>query len=348
MTIVTSYPGVYISEDASLSLTLAHTATAVPVFIHDAAIPNAPDQITRFVSWPEVQALGVPVSHPIYTTLKLWFGLSGGPCYIAESSQLLNLNAFDEISLLVANGTQDVADNLVALCEAGKGRFALLDGPRDRIDGAKDVMKDYPQSAFAAAWYPWLTVSWSEMRVPPSVAAAIGISITDRSRGVWKAPANVVINGLTPVFPVTDELQGTVNSGKALNMIRSFPNKGTTLWGARTLDDSDRWRYISVRRLFNSIEKDVKRMLTVALFEDNSQPTWQLVRAAIDNYFHNLWQKGALAGDRPSDAWFVRIGEGTTMSMDDIKQGRMVIDMGVAAVRPAEFIVLNLSQSINR
>jgi len=182
--------------------------------------------------------------------------------------------------------------------------------------------------------------------VPPSAIAAAAIAQTDRERGVWKAPANQTVNGITPMFAVSDDFQGQYNNDKALNMIRTFPSLGTVVWGARTLEDNDNWRYIPVRRLFNAVERDIQKNLNKLVFEPNSQPTWQRVRAAIDSYLHNLWQQGALAGNTPTDAWFVQVGKGLTMTEDEINQGKMIIKIGLAAVRPAEFIILQFSQDI--
>ncbi len=131
-----------------------------------------------------------------------------------------------------------------------------------------------------------------------------------------------------------------------INAIRHFTGKGTLIWGARTLDQTDNWRYIPVRRLFNTAERDIKRAMRFAVFEPNSQPTWKRVQTAIDNYLYQLWQQGALAGNKPQEAYFVQIGKDITMSEDDIQQGKMIVKVGMAAVRPAEFIILQFSQYV--
>lgn len=174
---------------------------------------------------------------------------------------------------------------------------------------------------------------------------------TDAKRGVWKAPANVTLSGTTGVSAVvTDDFNGTMNSA-GINAIRSFVNRGTVVWGARTLAGTSSgdtsWRYIPVRRLFNSAERDIKKSMQTMVFEPNNQPTWEKVRAAIENYLHTLWTQGALAGATPKDAYFVQIGEGVTMSADDIAQGKMIATVGMAAVRPAEFIILQFTQNMS-
>lgn len=162
-----------------------------------------------------------------------------------------------------------------------------------------------------------------------------------------ESPANVALNNATPVKVVTDVDQGVMND-KGINAIRNFTGKGTLIWGARTLDKTDAWRYVPVRRLFNSVERDIKRAMQLAVFEPNSQPTWETVRSAIDHYLYGLWQQGALSGSKASEAYFVQIGQGVTMTDDDINQGKMIVKVGMAAVRPAEFIILQFTQNVGQ
>ncbi|MCA6220843.1 phage tail sheath family protein [Photorhabdus antumapuensis] len=185
----------------------------------------------------------------------------------------------------------------------------------------------------------------TKITLPPSAAVAGVYAATDASRGVWKAPANVALNNAKPSEPITNDKQGTMNQA-GINAIRHFTGKGTLIWGARTLDQTDNWRYIPVRRLFNTAERDIKRAMRFAVFEPNSQPTWKRVQAAIDNYLYQLWQQGALAGNKPQEAYFVQIGKDITMSESDIQQGKMIVKIGMAAVRPAEFIILQFSQYV--
>ncbi|KER04808.1 phage tail sheath subtilisin-like domain-containing protein [Photorhabdus temperata] len=181
--------------------------------------------------------------------------------------------------------------------------------------------------------------------LPPSAAVAGAYAATDANRGVWKAPANLALNNAKPSVAITDTTQGTMNDA-GINVIRAFTGKGTLIWGARTLDKTDNWRYIPVRRLFNAAERDIKKAMQFAVFEPNSQPTWKRVQTAIDNYLYQLWQQGALAGNKPQEAYFVQIGKDITMSEDEIKQGKMIVKVGMAAVRPAEFIILQFSQNV--
>ena len=184
------------------------------------------------------------------------------------------------------------------------------------------------------------------LTVPASGAMAGVYCKTDRERGVWKAPANVILNGVSDVsVRVSDDAQGPMNEA-GINVIRYFSDRGVVVWGGRTQQNDDNWRYISVRRLFDTAERDVKKAMRPVVFEPNSQPTWTRVWAAIDTYLYGLWQKGGLAGNSPEEAYFVRIGKGVTMTEEDINQGKMIVQIGMAAVRPAEFIILQFTQNM--
>ncbi|PQQ23163.1 phage tail protein [Photorhabdus luminescens] len=228
-----------------------------------------------------------------------------------------------EESLIAVSGYQDAkAANVTNLTELKEKNPDVY---RKAIDAIQHISKMIPVSAVMAGVY----------------------CATDANRGVWKAPANIVLNGISDVAErLTDDDQKVMNP-TGINAIRYFSNKGFVVWGARTLKkDDDNWCYIPVRRLFNAAERDIKQAMRIAVFEPNSQPTWERVRSAIDNYLHQLWQQGALVGSNPQEAYFVQIGQGVTMSDDDITHGRMIVKVGMAAVRPAEFIILKFSQKV--
>lgn len=189
-------------------------------------------------------------------------------------------------------------------------------------------------------------------KVPPSGAISGIYAMVDNQRGVWKAPANVSLASTVRPWIKLDnrqqeDLNVDVSSGKSINAIRAFVGKGTLVWGARTLAGNDNeWRYISVRRFFNMVEKSVRLSTNWAVFEPNTPTTWIRVKAMIENYLTNLWQQGALAGSTPDSAFFVNVGLGSTMSQVDILEGRMNIEIGMAVVRPAEFIILKFSHKL--
>ncbi len=188
----------------------------------------------------------------------------------------------------------------------------------------------------------------------PSSSAVVGkYAETDNSRGVWKAPANIGIDyAVSPEVIVTkleqDDLNVDVRDGKSVNVIRSFPGRGPAIiWGARTLAGNDNeWRYISVRRFFNMVEESVKNATQQFVFEPNDRNTWVRVKSMIENYLTQQWKAGALMGTTTREAYFVKVGLGETMTELDVWEGRMIVEIGMAVVRPAEFIILRFSHKM--
>lgn len=189
------------------------------------------------------------------------------------------------------------------------------------------------------------------VELPPSPFVAGIYATVDRTRGVWKAPANVSVGAIVqPMVQISHEDQMDYNvhtSGRSVNAIRSFVGRGTLVWGARTLAGNDNeWRYVSVRRFFNMVEESVKKATEQFVFEPNDANTWVKVRAMIENFLTLQWRAGALAGSKPEQAFFVRVGLVETMTAQDILEGRMIVEIGMAAVRPAEFIILRFSHKM--
>ncbi|MES2555170.1 MAG: phage tail sheath C-terminal domain-containing protein [Bacteroidota bacterium] len=194
-------------------------------------------------------------------------------------------------------------------------------------------------------------ISILPLKLPPSSAMAGIYARVDGLNGVWKAPANVGVTYVTsPSLIVTHDEQADMNvttTGKSVNAIRSFTGKGTLVWGARTLAGNDNeWRYISVRRFFNMVEESVRKASEQFVFEGNDANTWVRLRAMIENFLILQWRAGALTGAKPDQAFYVRVGLGTTMTAEDILNGYMNVEIGMAVVRPAEFIVLKFSHKM--
>jgi uncharacterized protein len=190
------------------------------------------------------------------------------------------------------------------------------------------------------------------LTMPPSPAIAGVYAKVDADRGVWKSPANVSLNRVSApsvklAVSENDRLNVDSKNGKSVNAIRAFPGKGTLVWGARTLDgNSSEWRYISVRRFFNMVEDSVKSASARFVFEPNSANTWVKVKAMIENFLTTQWRAGALMGSKPEEAFYVSVGLGETMDQDHINNGQMIVEIGMAVVRPAEFIVLRFSHKM--
>jgi uncharacterized protein len=187
--------------------------------------------------------------------------------------------------------------------------------------------------------------------LPPAAAVAGVYATVDRTRGVWKSPANESLASVQLLTVAIDnDLNDNMNvdtTGKSINALRAFSGKGFLVWGARTLAGNDNeWRYVSVRRFFNMVEESCKNATEPFVFEPNDAGTWVKVKAMIENFLVVQWRAGALAGAKPEDAFFVRVGLGSTMTVQDILEGRMIVEIGMAVVRPAEFIVLRFSHKM--
>lgn len=186
-----------------------------------------------------------------------------------------------------------------------------------------------------------------QMLLPVSVAMVGVYAQIDNARGVWKAPANInIANAIRPQYLITHSEQMGLNvdaqAGKSINVIRSFAGRGPAIiWGARTLAGNDNeWRYVPVRRFFSMVEESVKNATEQFVFEPNDRNTWVRVKSMIENYLTQQWKSGALMGASTKEAFFVHIGLGETMTELDLWEGRMIVEIGMAAVRPAEFIIL--------
>jgi phage tail sheath protein FI len=187
--------------------------------------------------------------------------------------------------------------------------------------------------------------------LPVSGAVAGVYAAVDRARGVWKAPANVSLADVSgPAVKINDAGQADLNvstTGKSVNAVRAFAGKGTLIWGARTLAGNDNeWRYVPVRRFFNMAEESIKKATEPFVFEPNDANTWVRVRAMIENFLTIQWRQGALTGATTAQAFYVKLGLGETMTAQDILEGRMIVEVGMAVVRPAEFIILKFAHKM--
>jgi hypothetical protein len=220
--------------------------------------------------------------------------------------------------------------------------ITLVNGPGGAatLDALKPISNSKYFQAVAA-------VTNIPMLLPPS-SAMMGIyAFVDNARGVWKAPANVnITNVIEPQYLITNQDQQGLNvddvAGKSINVIRSFEGRGPAIvWGARTLAGNDNeWRYIPVRRYFIMVEESVKNATEQFVFEPNDENTWVRVKSMIQNYLTQQWKSGALMGASVKEAFFIHIGLGETMTELDLLEGRMIVEIGMAVVRPAEFIIL--------
>lgn len=299
--------------------------------------------------------------------LKAYFDNGGGYCYLCPYDKIDSVLDMPDVTMLVQGGQQEAKEPILKVCVPGSGLFGLLDGPEHEgpfNKEASDALKDAATpSDCVAMYYPWLKADWRLYNkegmpvetihlVAPSAVVAGVICAVDSQIGPWKAPANVPLKGgLRPAVKIGNKSQAEfTHPGKtevSVNMIREFEGRGTQIWGARTLTISgNAWAYIPVRRTFDMAERDISTALESVLFEPNGQATWEVVRGAIDNYLYNLYLQGAFSGTTPAESYFVQIGRGVTMSRGDIDAGILRVRVGMAVVRPAEFIILEFTQQV--
>lgn len=256
----------------------------------------------------------------------------------------------DVVSIMAVPGVTDpnVQLSLVAHCENLASRFAVLDIPRD-AKKVQDIInhRNIFDTTYAALYHPWLTVfdplDKRNISIPPS-GSMIGIyARSDNTRGVHKAPANEVVRACVGLDVQFNKGEQDILNPKGVNLIRAFPGQGIRVWGARTASSDGSWKYINVRRLFIFIEETIKANTNWAVFEPNDEVLWVRVQRTIEVFLTNLWRGGSLAGTSPEEAFFVNIGR-VTMSQDDIDNGRLICVIGVAPVKPAEFIIFRITQ----
>ncbi|MDE5863261.1 MAG: phage tail sheath subtilisin-like domain-containing protein [Lachnospiraceae bacterium] len=256
----------------------------------------------------------------------------------------------DMVSIMAVPGVTDpnVQLSLVAHCENLASRFAVLDIPRDakKIDDIT-AHRDMFDSNYAALYHPWLTVfdplDKRNIAIPPS-GSVMGIyARSDNERGVHKAPANEVVRACVGLDCNFNKGEQDILNPKGVNLIRVFPGLGIRVWGARTATSDASWKYVNVRRLFIFIEESIKANTNWVVFEPNDETLWVRVKRTIEVFLTGLWRNGSLAGTSTGEAFFVNVDR-TTMSQDDIDNGRLICVIGVAPVKPAEFVIFRITQ----
>lgn len=280
-------------------------------------------------------------------TADTFMGTDNGP------GKRTGIQAFldnDSVSIMAVPGITDpnVQLTLVAHCENLASRFAVLDMPEE-LSNTDEIIthRNIIDSSYAAMYHPWLSVfdplDKKNICIPPS-GSVMGIyARSDNSKGVHKAPANEVVRSCTGLSVPFNKGEQDILNPKGVNLIRSFPGQGIRVWGARTASSDPSWKYVNVRRLFIYLEESIKANTNWVVFEPNDEKLWSRVKRTIDGFLRTMWRDGALAGTSESDAFFCNIGP-STMSQDDIDNGRLICVIGVAPVKPAEFVIFRITQ----
>jgi phage tail sheath protein FI len=279
-----------------------------------------------------------------------------------DPSLISGLKAFEnvaDISIVCApgstygysNGYQAQADqiirHLISHCERMRYRIGVIDSANDQAISGVRTFRGQIDSKHAALYYPWITildpVSGEELNLPPSGAVAGIYARNDVQHGVHKAPANEVVRTAIGLEYMLNKAQQDVLNPLGVNCFRFFLGRGYRLWGARTISSDPEWKYVNLRRYFAYLERSIERGTQWAVFEPNGDALWANVTRTVEDFLFNEWQSGHLFGRTPEEAYFVRCDR-TTMTQNDIDNGRLICLVGVAPLRPAEFVIFRIGQ----
>lgn len=255
-----------------------------------------------------------------------------------------------DVNIIAVPGvtSPDVQLSLVSHCEKLASRFAVLDVPMT-AKTVPDILqhRDIVDSDYCAMYHPWIKVfdplDKKDTFIPPSGSVMGIFARSDSNRGVHKAPANEVLANCTGLYANYNVIEQDLLNPKGVNLIRKFPGAGIRVWGARTASSKPLWKYVNVRRLFIYIEESIKANTNWVVFEPNDVALWSRVKRTVEIFLEGIWRTGALVGASPSEAFFVDVGP-NTMSKDDIDNGRLICTIGVAPVKPAEFVIFRITQ----
>jgi phage tail sheath protein FI len=272
---------------------------------------------------------------------------------------LVQFEDIEDISIVAAPGStfgyrngyqadaQTVVSLLIAHAQRMRYRIAVLDSGDGQAISEVRAMRARYDSSYGAIYYPWVRVldplSQREINLPPSGFVAGIYARNDINRAVYKAPANEVVNLAIGFEQLLNKSQQDVLNPEGINCFRFFEGRGMRLWGARTISSDPEWKYVNLRRYFAYLERSIDRGTQWAVFEPNGDALWANVRRTIEDFLLNEWQNGALLGDKPEKAYFVKCDR-STMSQNDLDNGRLICLIGVAPLRPAEFVIFRIGQ----
>jgi len=345
------FPGVYI-EEVSLGVhPIEGVSTSTVGFVAVSYRGPLLGPLTSFAEF--LQLAGPHSSVNLALAIRGFFENGGQCCFVAQVAPTDPLQAgldalsAETISILCCPDEHTVpnaATVMAAHCEQRKDRMCILHSPQPAIPSSTHQVPVH--SSYAAYYYPWLTVTTldgvSTATIPPSGHVAGVYVRTDTQSGVWKAPAGVPLLGVTALSQAINEPESELLNSQGINVLRSFPAQGFLVWGARTTSPDPDWRYVNVRRLLIFLEQSINKGLQWAVFEPNGPALWATVRSTVENFLFNVWKSGALQGQTPAEAIFVRCDQ-TTMTQSDLDTGRLILLVGVAPVRPAEFLILRIT-----
>lgn len=367
-------PGVYVEDTGFRFKSIGGASTSTAVFIGETETgPVKPHLVKSFRCYQELFGGVFDDKKYMPYAVRAFFDNGGRQCFIARvvpslrgapsvadfegvvddkggASALAALSSreFDETAIINAPAAPvEVVRAVISHCEDHRFRFAVIDSPMEVSDPAHLDPRSHFQTSYAAYYYPWLMTEKIQSRgvipTPPGGAVCGVYARTDGAQGVYKAPAAQELRNVTSVVrDISKESNADLNT-RGVNTIRDLGPKGVQVWGARTLSMNPELRYVSVRRYLIYLERSIEQGARWAVFEPNDERLWARIRNIIGNFLYTEWRSGALLGGRPQEAYFVRCDR-TTMTQSDISNGRLVYDIGVALLKPAEFVILRINQ----
>lgn len=330
------HPGVFVEEVSFRAIAIAGVPTGHAGFVRIGS-EAAPTGV--FTSAQAFEQGNFP-----WDAVRAFFAEGGKRLTVAHAASddpaavAAALDTLQDADIVAAPGltAPDIAPALIAHAEARR-RFALVDPPPGLdVDGVRAFRTGLDSSRAALHW-PWIVTAAGTG--PPSPHIAGIIARVDTERGIWQAPANEVVRGATGFAHAVTRAEQDLLNPLGINCLRSFVGRGQRVWGARTLSGDPEWKYVNVRRQFDWIERSLDKWLQWTVFEPNGEALWANVRRSVEDFLHAHWRDGGLMGAKTEEAYFVRCDR-TTMTQADLDNGRVVVQLGVAAVRPAEFIVM--------
>lgn len=364
-------PGVYVEDNSFRARSIEGVPTSTAAFIGPTGTaPHAPDSTAgpeplrsfrdfeqQYGGLEDLQTSQGCLCNYIAHAARMFFDNGGQRLYIGRvgtdalaEEYVAALQALPEsaaISVIAAPGysarpaATEIQQALVEhVSRPERSRFAVLDAPPGATIDQVLAARSGIDTSCAAMYHPWVTIE-NSVQLPPSGFVCGIFARVDTARGVWRAPANeTVIDAL--------DLQASIDShgqerlgAQGINSIRSFLSGGILLWGARTTSSDPLWKYVNVRRYFIYLEQSIREGLRWAVFEPNDEPLWEAVRQTVTDFLLNNWRSGALIGSKPEEAFFVRCDR-STMTQHDIDNGRLIAEIGVAPIRPAEFVIIRI------
>lgn len=340
------HPVVFVEETRSRARDIEAADTGVAGFV--GTLPDGPAVSERMLAMADFGRAYGDAPGVLAAAARAFFDNGGRQLYVAAAASpdaagvAATLDALPPVDVVAAPGLAGKGVAAALMAHAGHPdhhRFALIDPPPGLDLAGIQAFRSGLNTSHAALYWPWIVTA--DGIVPPSPAIAGTYARVDTQRGVWKAPANETVYGATGFERAVVKSDQEILSPLGINVLRSFAGRGNRVWGGRTLASDPEWKYISIRRQIDWLDRSIAAGLSWTVFEPNGEPLWAAVRQVVGNLLLAHWRAGALHGARPEQAIFVRCDR-TTMTQGDLDNGRLIVEIGIAPVRPAEFIVMRV------